>query len=131
MLTVTNNLTTHLVIPRGMATGKALMLLPKGTVQVGVCTESIKDAERNGLVTLGRVKPEQPPVAQEPEETAAAAVPEVCREPEEKEERQRQILALVGAGKTQKETAQALGITRNMVQKALDKHRKSNDLGKE
>jgi len=52
MLTVTNNLATHLVIPGGMVTGKSLILTPKGTVQVEASTGPLRDAERNGHVTI-------------------------------------------------------------------------------
>ena len=56
MLTVTNNLATHLVIPGGLVTGKSLILTPKGTpkgtVQVEASTGPLRDAERNGHVVI-------------------------------------------------------------------------------
>ena len=56
MLTVTNLLETHLIIPGGLVTGKSLILrpkgTPKGTVQVEASTGPLRDAERNGHVTI-------------------------------------------------------------------------------
>jgi len=119
MLTVMNNLTTHLVIPGATATGKALTLTPKGTpkgtLQVEASTGPLRDAERNGLVTI------QEPGAGEPSGNGAGeqSVADPGPDPEEKEELLSQILALVREGKTQREIAQALGTNRSAVQKAL------------
>jgi len=53
MLTITNNLSTHLVIPSGAGEGETLKVPPRGKVQVERVTGSLKDAERRGLLTVG------------------------------------------------------------------------------
>jgi len=53
MLTVTNNLPTHLVVPGGAGEGAALQVPPRGRVQVERVTAAIKDAERRGLLSIG------------------------------------------------------------------------------
>ena len=124
MLTVTNNLATHLIIPGGLVTGKSLILrpkgTPKGTVQVEASTGPLRDAERNGHVAIHGSGSAKEPEDDSVRETPAAGVTDrTDTENEEKEELHRQILALVDDGKTQEETAQALGTNRNVVQKAL------------
>ena len=149
MLTVTNNLATHLVIPRGLITGKSLILrpkgTPKGTVQVEASTGTLLDAERNGLVTIqdsgGAKEPEDDSVREAPAAGRTGRTGRTGPKPKGKKKRLEQvrlqqvrlpqILALAGEGKFQREIAQTLGITRSMVQKALDKHRKSSDRDKE
>ena len=58
MLTVQNNLASHLVIPGAGDTGKALKLPPSGSVQVEKVTGPLKDAERNELVVIRYPKAE-------------------------------------------------------------------------
>jgi hypothetical protein len=53
MLTITNNLPTHLVIPSGAGEGETLKVPPRGKVQVERVTAPLKDAERRGLLTVG------------------------------------------------------------------------------
>jgi hypothetical protein len=53
MLTITNNLPTHLVIPGGAGEGVTLKVPPRGKVQVERVTATLKDAERRGLLTVG------------------------------------------------------------------------------
>jgi hypothetical protein len=146
MLTVRNNLASHLVIPRGTGTGEALKLTPKGTAEVETLTAPLRDAERNGLVTLGEVKPGapaaeppteevdatpdaapepedgdiRPDAAPEPERTDA--IPDTGPEPETGEELLVRILALVAEGKSQRDIARDLGVNRNVVQRALRRH---------
>lgn len=52
MLTITNRLTTHLVIPNGVGADVALKLGPKGRGKVEKVTASLKEAENAGLVTI-------------------------------------------------------------------------------
>ncbi len=52
MLTVTNNLPSHLVIPKGTDAGTALKLGPKASAKVEKLTGPVKDAERSGLVVI-------------------------------------------------------------------------------
>jgi len=65
MLTVQNNLASHLVIPRAGDKGETLKLSPKGSVQVQKITGPLKDAERNDLVVIhypkAETKPKSPP----------------------------------------------------------------------
>ena len=66
MLTVQNNLASHLVIPGAGDTGGCLKLPPKGSVQVEKVTGPLKDAERNELVVIHypkktETKPKNPP----------------------------------------------------------------------
>ena len=63
MLTVQNNLASHLVIPGAGPKGGALKLPPKGSVQVEKVTGSLKDAERTDLVVIHypKTKPKSPP----------------------------------------------------------------------
>jgi len=65
MLTVQNNLASHLVIPGAGDKGGALKLLPMGSVQVQKVTGPLKDAERNDLVVIHypktETKPKSPP----------------------------------------------------------------------
>ena len=51
MLTVTNRLDTCLVIPEGQRKG-ALFLEPKGKAKVEKITATLKEAEKNGQVTI-------------------------------------------------------------------------------
>lgn len=53
MLTITNNLPTHLVIPGGAGEGATLKVPPRGKVQVERVTAALKDAERRGLLAVG------------------------------------------------------------------------------
>ena len=53
MLTVTNNLVMHLVVPDGAGEGLTLKVPPRGQVQVERVTGPLKEAERHGLLTLG------------------------------------------------------------------------------
>ena len=53
MLTITNNLQTHLVVPHGVAEGISLKVPPKGQVQVERVTAALKDAEKRGHLTVG------------------------------------------------------------------------------
>ena len=53
MLTVTNNLPSHLVIPKGADRGAALKLGPKASAKLEKVTAPVKDAERAGLVVIG------------------------------------------------------------------------------
>ena len=132
MLTVTNNLTTHLVIPRATGTGKALMLTPKGTVQVEASTGPLRDAERNGLVALhdsgGVREPKDDSVREAP---VAGRTGRTDPEPEDRDVLLPQILALVSDGKSQREVAQALGVNRNVVQRAVRQARKDRERNKE
>ena len=111
MLTVTNNLATHLIIPGGLVTGKSLILrpkgTPKGTVQVEATTGPLRDAERNGLVAIQGPDAGEPPGNGAGEQSVADPGPD----PEEKEELLSQFLALVRDGKTQRETAQVEATT--------------------
>ena len=127
MLTVKNNLASHLVIPRGTGTGGALKLTPKGTAQVETLTAPLRDAERKGLVTLGEAKPEPrteepeaPTMPEGPESTPAAGT---TPEPEDGEELLARMVALVAEGKSQRDIARELGVNRNVVQRALRQHR--------
>ena len=52
MLTVQNNLASHLVIPGAGDYGRALKLPPNGSAQVDKVTGPLRDAERNGLVVI-------------------------------------------------------------------------------
>ena len=52
MLTVTNNLSSHLVIPKGSDGGVALKLAPKASAKVDKVTGPVKEAERSGLVVI-------------------------------------------------------------------------------
>jgi len=66
MLTVQNNLASHLVIPGAGAKGGGLKLPPKGSVKVEKVTAPLKDAERNDLVVIHYPKktetnPKSPP----------------------------------------------------------------------
>ena len=65
MLTVQNNLASHLVIPGAGDKGGALKLSPKGSVQVEKVTGPLKDAERRELVVIHypkvETRPETPP----------------------------------------------------------------------
>ena len=65
MLTVQNNLASHLVIPEAGDKGGGLKLPPKGSVQVEKVTGPLKDAERNDLVVIHypktETKPKSPP----------------------------------------------------------------------
>jgi len=66
MLTVQNNLASHLVIPGAGDKGGGLKLPPKGIVQVEKVTGPLKDAERNELVVIHypkttETKPKNPP----------------------------------------------------------------------
>ena len=66
MLTVQNNLASHLVIPGAGNKGGGLRLPPKGSVQVEKVTAQLKDAERNELVLIHypkktETKPKSPP----------------------------------------------------------------------
>lgn len=87
MLTVTNNLPTHLVIPHGVAEGVSLKVAPKGQVQVERVTAALKDAEKRGHLTV--LYPEQASASQatgakaptkkaspQPPQPAGAAEPE-------------------------------------------------------
>jgi len=134
MLTVRNNLASHLVIPRGTGTGEALKLTPKGTAEVETLTAPLRDAERNGLVTLGEGTTAPPPAEPEPESGDASsdtgpepengeAAAEPGAEPEAGEELLARILALVAEGKSQRDVARELGVNRNVVQRALRQHR--------
>jgi hypothetical protein len=146
MPTVTNNLTTHLVIPGATAAGKSLILKPKGTARVEVLTAPLRDAERDGHVAIsdsGVVVPEAGDDDGRNADTSQTSglnsiepqgvvSPAVSKAPaarkkgaKRRQKRDRQILALAGEGKTQIDIAKALGTTRNVVQKALDKHRQN------
>ena len=66
MLTVQNNLASHLVIPGAGDKGGGLKLPPKGSVKVEKVTAPLKDAERNDLVVIHypkktETKPKSPP----------------------------------------------------------------------
>jgi hypothetical protein len=52
MLTVTNNLPSHLVIPKGTDSGTALKLGPRASAKVEKLNGPVKDAERSGLVVI-------------------------------------------------------------------------------
>ena len=52
MLTVSNKLTTSLVIPEGMGDKGALVLSPKTEAKVEKVTASLKDAEKRGFVAI-------------------------------------------------------------------------------
>jgi hypothetical protein len=126
MLTVRNNLASHLVIPRGTGTGGALKLTPQGTAQVETLTAPLRDAERNGLVTMGELQPEPPaaepaPEPEEPENTAPTA--DASPEPEDGDELLARMVALTAEGKSQREIARELGVNRNVVQRALRQQR--------
>jgi len=128
MLTVRNNLASHLVIPRGNGTGGALKLTPKGTAQVETLTAPLRDAERNGLVTLGKLQPEPPtvdpePPAAEPEAPETAPTTDASPEPEDGDELLARMVALASEGKSQRDIARELGVNRNVVQRALRQHR--------
>jgi hypothetical protein len=129
MLTVRNNLASHLVIPRGTGTGEALKLTPRGTAEVETLTAPLRDAERNGLVTLCEGKPGAPAAEPPTEEVDAPADAgpepenrEAGPEPETGEELLVRILALVAEGKSQRDIARELGVNRNVVQRALRRH---------
>ena len=53
MLTVTNNLPSHLVIPKRADRGAALKLGPKASAKIEKLSAPVKDAERAGLVVIG------------------------------------------------------------------------------
>ena len=60
MLTITNNLPTHIVVPNGAGDGVALKVPPRGQVRVERVTATLKEAERKGVLIVGY--PEEPGV---------------------------------------------------------------------
>jgi len=52
MLTIVNNLDSHLVVPHGAGTNAPLKLKPRGKAAVEKVTGPLKDAERHGLVVI-------------------------------------------------------------------------------
>jgi len=60
MMTVTNNLATHLVVPNGVGEKLPLKIAPKGEAKVEKITASLKDAETKGLVCIGYPAAEKP-----------------------------------------------------------------------
>ncbi len=52
MLTVSNQLSTNLVIPEGLGDKGALTLTPKGKAAVEKLTASLKEAEKRGLIVI-------------------------------------------------------------------------------
>ena len=52
MLTVQNNLASHLVIPDGVGEGIALKVGPQGKAKVAIITAALKNAENRGLVVI-------------------------------------------------------------------------------
>ena len=53
MMTVTNNLATHLVVPNGGGDKLPLKLTPKGEAKIEKISASLKDAETKCPVTIG------------------------------------------------------------------------------
>jgi hypothetical protein len=53
MLTITNNLPTHLVVPGGAGEKLTLKIAPGGEAKVEKITSSVKDAETKGIVSIG------------------------------------------------------------------------------
>jgi len=53
MMTVTNNLATHLVVPNGAGEKQPLKLQPKGEAKIEKISATLKDAETKGLVSIG------------------------------------------------------------------------------
>jgi hypothetical protein len=53
MMTVTNKLATHLVVPDGAGEKQPLKLAPKGEAKIEKISASLKDAETRGLIAIG------------------------------------------------------------------------------
>jgi len=53
MMTVTNKLATHLVLPNGFGDKQPLKLPPKGETKIENITADVKDAESKGLIFIG------------------------------------------------------------------------------
>jgi len=60
MLTITNNLPTHLVVPGGAGEKLALRIPPMGEAKVEKITSTVKDAETKGLLSIGYPPVEKP-----------------------------------------------------------------------
>ncbi len=52
MMTITNKLSTTLVVPDGLGEKGALSLAPKATAQVEKITAGLKEAEKQGLLGI-------------------------------------------------------------------------------
>jgi len=52
MMTVTNKLDTHLVVPNGAGDKQPLKLAPKGEAKIEKISATLKDAETKGLVSI-------------------------------------------------------------------------------
>lgn len=53
MMTVTNKLATHLVVPGGAGEKQPLKLGPKGEAKIETISATLKDAESKGLISIG------------------------------------------------------------------------------
>ena len=123
MLSVTNNLATHLVIPGGLAPAGTLKLKPHKTVMVDEAPESLRAAESNGLVTIRSQKASPPPVSDKPEAPRADDLPIEVPKAIDEVELVRQIMECIGQGMTQKATGRKLGLTRDKVYLYLRRER--------
>jgi len=74
MMTVTNNLATHLVVPNGAGEKLPLKLQPKGEAKIEKISATLKDAETKGLVSIGY------PAAEKQSEKPAAKAPKAKEE---------------------------------------------------
>jgi len=60
MMTVTNNLATHLVVPNGAGENLPLKLAPRGEAKIEKISATLKDAETKGLISIGYPAAEKP-----------------------------------------------------------------------
>ena len=112
MRTVTNLLETHLLIPDEAAHLGVFKMPPRGAIAVKAVTGALRNAERNGLVSIVA---NAPPVSPEP--------PEVPEMPEDTKDLTPQVVTLVSEGKSQREIGNILGVSRNEVYNILRRHR--------
>jgi hypothetical protein len=60
MLTISNNLPTHLVVPNGLGEKLPLKIGPKGAAKVEKLNSALKDAEAGGLLSIDYPPVEKP-----------------------------------------------------------------------
>ena len=126
MRIVTNLLPTHLFIPDEVAPFGAFKMPPRGSIEVPTVTRSLKDAERNGLVSSGAMAMAAPPkpekVPEKVRDTPAPPAPEPGPA-EPVEDLTSKVLVLMSQGKSQREIGEALGVSRNAVYNMIRRHR--------
>lgn len=129
MLSVTNNMATHLVIPGGLAPDGTLKLKPHATVNVDEATDTLRDAASNGLVTIrspkvsSRQNASPLPVIDKPEAARNDDLPVEVPSATDDVELIQQIMECIGQGMTQKATGRKLGLTRDKVYLYLRRER--------